>query len=212
MIMTIIRSKEMAGVLATVALAFALWYGSFVFEAGNFWLKISLSASLLAGIALLISWRAFVSHLRPRLRHVLIGILAAVCLYGIFWLGNLFLTTLFVSAKSSIDSVYASQGAIPSWGIAMLLLCVTSPAEEIFWRGFVQRVLMQQLSPVWGFAAASLCYAGVHICTLNIPLILAALTAGIFWGLLYVWQKSLIPVIISHALWSVTVFLLLPFH
>ncbi len=207
-----VRSKEMAGVVGTVALAFGLWYGTFVLETGNFWVKISLSASLLAGIALLLSWRTFVSHLRPRLQHVLIGTLAAVYLYGVFWLGNLFLTTLFVSAKSSIDSVYASQGAIPSWVIALLLLCVTSPAEEIFWRGFVQRVLMQQLSPVWGFAAACLCYAGVHICTLNIPLILAALTAGIFWGMVYLWQKSLIPVIISHALWSVTVFLLLPLH
>ncbi len=210
--MTTIRSKDMTGVLGTVALAFVLWYGSFVFDAGNFWLKISLSASLLAGIALLLSSKALLPHLRPRIGQVLIGVIGAVCLYGIFWLGNVVLTTLFVSAKSSIGSVYASQGAIPSWGIAFLLLCITSPAEEIFWRGFVQRVLMQQLPPVWGFVATALCYAGVHICTLNIPLILAALTAGIFWGLLYAWQKNLIPVIISHALWSVTVFLLLPFH
>ena len=212
MIMTIVRLKKMLGVLGTIALAFVLWYGTFVFEAGNFWLKISLSASLLAAIALLLSWQALIPHLRPHVRHIPVGLLAAACLYGMFWLGNLFLTTIFVSAQSSIDSVYASKGAIPSWGIAMLILCITSPAEEIFWRGFVQRVLMQQLSPVWGFVAAFLCYAGVHVCTLNIPLILAALTAGIFWGLLYAWQKSLVPVIISHAVWSVTVFLLLPFH
>jgi membrane protease YdiL (CAAX protease family) len=180
-------------------------------DVGNFWLKISLSASLLAGIALLISWRRLLPHLRIQRRHIIIGTISAVYLYGIFWLGNLILTTLFASAKSSIQSVYASKGSIPAWGIVMLLLFVTSPAEEVFWRGFVQRVLMQKISPVWGFAIAVLCYAGVHVCTRNIPLVLAALTAGIFWGLLYEWQQSLVPVIVCHALWSVIVFLLLPF-
>ncbi|MBD3309268.1 CPBP family intramembrane metalloprotease, partial [candidate division KSB3 bacterium] len=99
----------------------------------------------------------------------------------------------------------------PAWGIALLLLVVTSPAEEIFWRGVVQRSLMRKLPPFQGFFLAALCYAGVHLCTLNLPLVLAAFMAGVFWGGLYIAQKSLVPVIISHALWSVTVFLIFPF-
>lgn len=206
-----LHTKEGLAVVVTVLAAFGLWYGTFVLDVGNFWLKISLSASLLAGIALLISWQNLLPYLKIQGRHIIIGFVSAACLYAIFWIGNFVLTTLFTSAKPSIQSVYASKGAIPVWGIALLLLFITSPAEEIFWRGFVQRVLMQHLSPVWGFVVATLCYAGVHACTRNIPLVLAALTAGVFWGLLYEWQQSLVPVIVCHALWSVTVFLLLPF-
>lgn len=205
------HTKEGRTVTTTILLATILWYLTFVVAIGNFWLKISFSASLLAGVALIISWRILLPRLRFQGRHIMIGIVSAACLYMIFWIGNVVLATLLTSAKSSIQSVYASKGAIPAWGIAILLLLVTSPAEEIFWRGFVQRVLMQHLSPVWGFIVAALCYAGVHVCTCNVPLVLAALTAGIFWGVLYQWQKNLVPVIVCHALWSVTVFLLLPF-
>jgi membrane protease YdiL (CAAX protease family) len=205
------QAKEDLGAIIAVLLAFILWYGTFVFEAGNFWLKISLSASLLAAIALCLSWQALLPRLRIRTSHLLVGVMSAIVLYGVFWIGNFVLTTLFASAKPSIQSVYISKGAIPAWGIALLLLCITSPAEEIFWRGFVQRMLMHKFPPAWGFLAAVLCYAGVHVCTRNIPLILAALIAGVFWGLLYLWQKSLVPVIISHAVWSIAVFLLFPF-
>lgn len=204
-------STEILGVIITLLLAAVLWYLIFALKAGNFWLKISLSATLLAGIAFLVS-----PNLRQQFtflkKHIFIGILSAIILYIIFWVGNIVLIVLFQSAKASISSVYAPKEGLPLWGIALLLLFVTSPAEEIFWRGFVQRVLMQKMNRSAGFLLSVLCYGGVHIWSLNVPLILAALTAGFFWGLLYIFQKSLIPVIISHAFWSILVFVWFPFN
>ncbi len=202
---------EILGLIITLLLAAFLWYVIFALKAGNFWLKISFSAAFLAGTAFFVS-----SDLTKQFsflkRHIFIGILSAIILYVIFWLGNVILTSLFQSAKTSISSVYAPKKEVPLWGIALLLLFVTSPAEEIFWRGFVQRVFMQKFSPITGFLLSVVCYAGVHIWSLNIPLILAALAAGFFWGLLYISQKSLIPVIISHAFWSICVFIWFPFN
>ena len=61
-----------------------------------------------------------------------------------------------------------------------------------------------------GFIITTLIYTGVHIWTLNIPLLLAALTAGAVWGLIFLFEENLLPVIISHALWTVSIFVLFP--
>ncbi len=204
-------SSEALAIVITLPIAALCWYVTFVIDIGNFWLKISLSAVTL----IIISWIFSSGKLKKQFpfqkKHVVIGLLSAIMLYSIFWTGNVILTSLFQSAKSSISAVYAPKQGLPVWGIVLLLLFVTSPAEEIFWRGLIQRIFMQKMNPTIGFLLSVLCFAGVHIWTLNIPLILAAFTAGIFWGLLYIHQQSLIPVIISHALWSVMVFIVLPF-
>jgi membrane protease YdiL (CAAX protease family) len=53
-------------------------------------------------------------------------------------------------------------------------------------------------------------YALVHIWTLNLLLLVAAGVAGLLWGWLYQREQSLITVIISHALWDVSIFVLFP--
>jgi hypothetical protein len=83
-----------------------------------------------------------------------------------------------------------------------MLLLVTGPSEEIFWRGFLQRNLMVRYGNLRGWLLATIIYAGVHVWSFNIMLIGAAAVAGAFWGLLYLRWKNLAPVIISHAVWS----------
>ena len=204
-------SPEVKGLVVCLPVAVCLWYGIFELEFGNFWLKISCATALLAGLAYHFSPDILKNEFVFLKRHIAIGVLSALLLYLVFLFGNIFLTLFFHSAKASIDTVYAPKEGLADWIIALLLLFVTSPAEEIFWRGFVQRVLMQKIHPFVGFFLALFCYAGVHIVTLNWPLVLAALVAGFFWGLLYFYQRSLWPAIISHALWSVLVFLVFPF-
>lgn len=206
------EKQELVVVATTVPLAFVLWYGTFTLNDGNFWIKIALSATLLG----LISFWAM-GPLRGQLltiqkRHVGLGIVSAALLYAIFWLGKLVLIALYPAAPTEIASVYARRDAMPLWLIAPLLLLVTGPAEEIYWRGLLQRVLVQRIGPMSGLFLAAACYALVHIWTLNAALVLAAFTAGLIWGWIYLIERSLVPVIISHALWSVTIFVLLPLN
>ncbi|MCS7170658.1 MAG: CPBP family intramembrane metalloprotease, partial [Candidatus Kapabacteria bacterium] len=98
----------------------------------------------------------------------------------------------------------------PAWLIALLLAVWIGPAEEVFWRGILQRYLQMRLQPIWGLLVATVLYALVHIWSGNPPLLLAAFAAGMAWGALFLWTGSLIPGIVSHALWDVLMFVVLP--
>lgn len=144
------------------------------------------------------------------LRAVFIGLGSAFLLYVIFYLGNIFSPLLFPFAKRQITAIYgfSSQGNV--FLILLFLLFLTSPGEEIFWRFFLQSWAMDKYGKVKGYLLISLIYSAVHLVTGNLMLVLAALIAGLFWGFIYLREKNLVPLIISHALWTVAIFLLFP--
>ncbi|MBO7226767.1 MAG: CPBP family intramembrane metalloprotease, partial [Bacteroidales bacterium] len=61
-----------------------------------------------------------------------------------------------------------------------------------------------------GFIVTTAIYTLVHVASFNFMLIMAAMVCGVFWSLMYSWKKNLLPLIISHALWDVTVFIVFP--
>ena len=85
------------------------------------------------------------------------------------------------------------------------------PAEEIYWHGFVQRTFSRRFGAVAGVLLTAIIYAAVHVVALNGMLVIAAAVCGLFWGWLYQREQSLVPVIFSHSLWDVLVFVLFPF-
>ena len=85
----------------------------------------------------------------------------------------------------------------------------------MFWRGYVQRTLSRTLGGKRpedkAFVITALVYALVHVWSLNFMLIMAALVAGCVWGLIYRIRPGMLPaLIVSHALWDVLVFIVLP--
>jgi len=199
-------------IVGSLALAFALWYGVFGWTEGVFWVKIALAAAILAAISLAAMGSSRVQLEGIKARDIKLGLTSAVLLYAIFWLGKLILTAIFPESGGEIGRVYAPREEMSLWVIGALLLLVTGPSEEIYWRGYLQRVLMQRIGPASGWLLATLAYALVHIWTLNVPLMLAAFTAGLVWGWIYLMERRLLPVIISHAVWSVAIFVILPVH
>ena len=207
--MDISKKIPMGPVGIAVAFAAALWVVAFALPWGNFWAKIAVSAAFLGFWALLAgagpkTWG------RLDFRAVLLGLAYAAALYGIFYLGNRISEWLFPFAAGQVGGIYAKGQGTPAWMICLLLLFVTGPAEEIFWRGYLQRRLMERLGPGTGFALATACYAGVHLCSANFMLIGAAGVAGLFWGALYWKTRNLWPLILSHSIWSTVVFAVLP--
>lgn len=198
-----------AATAATVLLAAGLWAVTFALGFGSFWVKISLSAGLLAALALALSppeRRELVFDGRA----VVQGVLAAAALYAVFWVGREVSLRLFDFAGRQIGGIYAKGEGTPPGVIALLLFAVTGPSEEIYWRGFLQRDLMRRFGRLAGWAGATALYAGVHIVSLNFMLVGAALVAGAFWGALYARWGNLAPVIVSHSLWSAAIFTVLP--
>lgn len=141
---------------------------------------------------------------------ILIGVFSALLLYGVFALGNLLIRSIFPGGAENISGVYDFKGSASELRIFLLMLLIIGPGEELFWRGFLQARLMKRWGTKKGFIAATLIYTGVHLLTGNPVLILAALTAGIFWGLMYLYFRSLTANMLSHIIWDISIFLLLP--
>jgi uncharacterized protein len=193
-------------VLGGVLLASAGWAVTFGLTWGNFWVKIGVTVVLVTAYSLL--WQ------RPKIlfrwSSAAIGVLSAAALYGIFWIGNSLAPLVVRGAHGQVGGIYGlGEGSSRIW-ILPLLLFVTGPGEEIFWRGFIQGRLMERWGVFSGTAAATLVYGAVHVFSGNLMLILAALVAGAFWGLQYAWRRDMLALIVSHSLWSATIFAILP--
>ena len=194
---------------ACLVFAAVFWYATFSLKLLNFWLSMCLAVSTLTALA--VHFDGFpVRRADWRLRSVISGIFAAAALYSIFWLGNSFSQILFSFAKPQVSSIYGIRTQGETLLIGFILFFITSPGEEIFWRGFVQRRLVRRFGRKRGWLLASAVYAAVHIASGNFMLTMAALTAGLFWGWLYLKERNLVSCIVSHSVWTVTIFILLP--
>ncbi len=194
----------------TVPIAFGLWFFIFAVPAGNFWYKLVFSASILAAIGLFCSRKVLPSLFACKARHLLVGIVSALLLYGVFWIGREVSVMLFPFASGQIEGVYTNKAQLGTATIGLLLFFVMGPAEEIYWHGFVQRVLTGEVGPFKGVLFTTLIYTLIHAVSLNLMLVMAAFVCGVFWGLLYLREKSLVPLIVSHSLWDVLIFVFFP--
>jgi hypothetical protein len=112
--------------------------------------------------------------------------------------------------SQGVGQVYGLRSSEPVWIIALLLIFPIGPGEELYWRGLIQRVFAGKKDPNTGLLVASVAYALVHLPALNPPLILTAFIGGLVWGGLYKMTNSLVPGIVSHVLWDLMIFVLLP--
>ncbi len=143
---------------------------------------------------------------------ILIGICSACLLWIIFYVGNYLSSLWFDFAKPQVSSIYSLRDDTNNVLIALELLFIVGPAEVIFWQGLVQTDMMKRLGNWQGFIITTFIYAIVHVFSFNFMLVMAALVCGAFWGFIYMLFKppNLAPLLISHALWDVMVFILFP--
>lgn len=196
----------------SIIVATILWFvmfSSWTAPLLNFWWAMTASAIILTTLAIPYLW----NH-RTRVNwmsQVVLGLLIAVCLWGVFWVGDRLSNLLFDFARPQVESIYQMKQDNAPWLIGLLLLCIIGPAEELFWRGYVQRSLSTRWSKNFAFMATTAVYTVIHIPSMNFMLIMAALTCGICWGGLYrFFPKNLPAIVISHAVWDAAVFVWFP--
>jgi membrane protease YdiL (CAAX protease family) len=199
-------------IIIPVLVAAVLWFVMFspwTRAHVNFWLTMGFAA------VSLILMTAFLSdNFRNQFsfsgKDIFIGLASAAILYFVFILGNFFSSLLFDFSREQVGSIYKmKEGANPLF-LSILLVVLVGPAEEIFWRGFVQRTLISKFGEWTALIATTLIYSLVHIWSFNFMLIMAAMACGAFWGFLYKYNKNLVTLIVSHAVWDVSVFILFP--
>ncbi len=197
--------------VGTILLASVLWFVTFYLTWSIFWIKISFSAAILAALSFWLQPYP-AQHLKFNGSAVLIGLLSAALLYLIFWTGKAVSAVVLPFSGQQIGGIYAKGSGTSIWIIALLLFFITGPAEELYWRGYLQKNLMSRFGRWQGWLLATVIYALVHIWSFNFMLIGAAFVAGAFWGAMYLHFKNLTPVIISHSVWSMVIFAVLPTH
>ncbi len=207
-------SRRINPLILLLILASLLWVEMFVLKNFNFWIEMTIAASLLAGLGLYINHRNG-EAINYRLyffepKFIAVGILSAALLYLVFYFGDVISKFILPFADKQVVGVYSNKSLSDPVIIGLLLLFIIGPSEEIFWRGFVQDTLQERFGDNKGWIIASLVYGGVHIVALNFMLFMAALICGLFWGWIFKKYRSLWPGIISHALWDLTIFILLP--
>lgn len=180
----------------------------------DFWGWMSFNIAAVITFSLL-SDRAYPALLKKDLksglaRKITLGLFSALLLYALFYAGNELSQIIFPFAETDISRVYSFKQGAATWRIAVLMVFIIGPGEEIFWRGFLQRKWMEKFGSLPGLIMAVFFYAAIHISSGNIMLVSAAAVCGLFWGVLYLRYRSVIMLIISHTLWDLLIFLAFP--
>ncbi len=182
----------------------------------DFWWWMSGNIALLIALGIVMDKAYFpslVSDIKSRAAwKIAAGISAAVLLYAVFFAGNALSRWILPFAGSNISRVYQFKEGASLVRLIPLLALLIGPGEEIFWRGFLQRRFQSRFGGMRGWFLATAVYAIVHAGSGNAMLVLAAAACGLFWGFLYLRFRSVLLVAVSHALWDVMVFILVPFH
>lgn len=203
----------------SLALAASLFL--FLFSTGetgifDFWWLMSASVLVLCCAALRFDTSFFTRLADDLKEHVfekcLLGFASAAVLYLVFLCGNYLSALIYPDAASYIENVYALRRNASLVRIILLIALVIAPGEEIFWRGFVQQALEKRIKIHAAVVSTALLYTAVHLASLNPMLLAAALVCGLFWGSLYAWKHSLLANIVSHIVWDLLVFAIIPFR
>lgn len=202
--------KKLVAAIIIAAIFWFVMFSQWTSPHINFWYVMALAAGVLTSLSFIFrkDWK---SQFTFDVKDVALGVGSAIVLWGVFYLGNEISGWLFHFARPQVNDVYAMKDGQNQIILALALLFWIGPAEEIFWRGYVQRTLREsKLGDMKAFIITTLIYAFVHIWAFNFMLFMAALICGAFWGFIYMKNRNLLTVLISHAIWDVAVFILFP--
>lgn len=201
--------KPVVGMCAAAVLwtiMFSPWTSPHV----NFWVMMTCSGLILT---LYSTWACpgWWKDIKMDFQNIALGVLLAAVLWGVFWIGDKLSSLMFDFARPQVNMIYGMKEGENPLVLTLLMLFIIGPAEEIFWRGYIQKNLSIKWNPNVGFIVTTLVYSLVHISKFNFMLIMAAAVAGFVWGLAYrFFPEKFGAIIISHALWDCAVFIWFP--
>jgi membrane protease YdiL (CAAX protease family) len=149
-------------------------------------------------------------RLRPTRRLVLMGLLSGVALYLLFLAGAVVVreTPLWPWVERVVD---LTRTTAPGGLAVLVIVFATSPSEEVLWRGAVFARLTRRYGAGWRpVVLTTVAYAGFVALSGSVVLPLAALVCGAVWTRQRQITGSIVPGLVSHALWSLLMYLWIP--
>jgi membrane protease YdiL (CAAX protease family) len=194
--------------MTALAGAYAAFALTFRGPRDRFWQRMTRTGLVLGTLAL--ATEKDLRRTRVHLSDVGLGLASAGALYSIFGAGDRMARALVPGGGEQIEEMYALRTLRPTGELAGRLAVVIAPAEELFWRGLVQRRLARRVGPWPAAVGATAAYAGAHIATGNLTLTGAAGVAGAFWSALAAAGMPMGALIVCHAVWDIWIFLIAP--
>jgi hypothetical protein len=191
-----------------LGLAFVLFGFTFRGPRHRFWPQMTRTGLLLGGLALATEPALRRTRIHPG--DVAAGLASAGVLYAIFQIGDRLARLLMPQGGADIEAIYSLKKLRPRPELMARLGFIIGPAEEFFWRGFVQERLMRRYGRLKGTILGTAAYGGAHLVSGNLTLIGAASVAGAFWGGLFGLGLPLGALIVSHVVWDIVIFLIAP--
>lgn len=174
----------------------------------RFWDRMTTTGAILGTLA--IAGDRSLQRPRIRARDIAFGVGIAAGLYGIFQVGDRLARRILPAGDDNIGDIYQLRELRPRDEIALRLGAVIGPAEELFWRGLLQRSVARRWGKVGAVVASTTAYGGAHLVTGNPALIGAATVAGLYWASLAAAGVPMAALVVSHVAWDIWIFLIAP--
>ncbi len=174
----------------------------------RFWDRMTTTGAILGTVA--IAGDRSLQRPKLRARDIALGLGIAAGLYGIFHVGDRMARKILPSGDENIGDIYELRELRPRDEIAVRLAAVVGPAEELFWRGLLQRSISRRWGTVPAAVGATAAYGGAHVVTGNPALIGAATVAGLYWSTLALFGTPMAALVVSHITWDIWIFLIAP--
>lgn len=145
----------------------------------------------------------------PTWQYALHGIGYGTLLYGLIRAGHELLRLFIPTIDQTIAIFLKTYGPTNIWHYTILVFIIVI-GEEMFWRGYVQQQLKKVVPILQAVLISSLLFSISLLIIGFIPGAISALFAGVIFGMLYEWKKSLPLIIVAHAVFVILLFLVLP--
>ncbi|HJH11487.1 MAG TPA: CPBP family intramembrane metalloprotease [Metalysinibacillus jejuensis] len=200
-----ITNKQKGTLVFSLLFMFIMLYITFDNKA-VFWYLYTFT--ILVSLAIAILHAKFYDEL-PTWHYLLFGIGYGTVSYGIIR-ACYELAPIFSFKVAKPIARFLQDFAPAHIGHYVLLIFIIIIGEELFWRGYVQQLLKGMMKTSLAVVVTALLSAMVLLPSGFIPGMLAAFVVSILWGFLYEWKRSMPLIIITHMVFILLLFLVLP--
>lgn len=207
------RADWVDGTLLSIVVITICWFALFspwTRHYINFWWTISISSILISILA---------GHYHPEWtldididkKNITAGLCLAVVLWIVCYFGTRWAASFYPEMKASLSHIRQINDD-PVYLILAIPLCLLmGQAEEVFWRGYIQKVFSEKWNANVGFAITAILYPLMYAWSLNWVLIIGIFIMGLVWGGLCRYNpRWLTMVMISHAVLNAMIFMFFP--
>ncbi len=137
-------------------------------------------------------------------RHIVVGLAVGALLVVGTHVGFFVMNDMFDSLGGDVARLYGVAAVTPE---RLALVVAIASAEELLWRGLVHDALMDIMPtrPAVAVALGTLLYAVSQVGPQSGWLLLAAFLLGALWAVMRVATRSLVPSLVAHLVWTLSI-------